>query len=136
MRAAKDRHPILGHREAVRPFGDHAIDVERHLGLTDPIVLVVGDDGSITRIEIIQHDLLGWGGDRHDRRSGFLLVGWWLGGSSSGCGGLVHLRHFFGCGFVCVGDFVGVGVIVGDVAPFAVCGFARGGEGGLLANVL
>jgi hypothetical protein len=62
--------------------------VERHLGATDPIVLVVGNGGSIARIEIIQCDPLGWGGDRHNSRSGFLLVGWWLGGSSGGGGRL------------------------------------------------
>ncbi len=40
-----DGHAILGEGKAVGAFGDHAGDVDFHLDVVPPLVVVVRDDG-------------------------------------------------------------------------------------------
>jgi len=57
-----DGHAFLGKGNAVCARGNHAIDVDLHLGVVHPLVVVISNDGRVARVEGEERDFLGVGG--------------------------------------------------------------------------
>ncbi len=84
-----DGHVILGEGKVVGAFGDPAGDVDLHLGVVPPLVVVIRNDGRVARVEGEEGDFWGRAG-RGGSGGGGLLCGGTGGGGGllCGCGGM------------------------------------------------